>query len=179
MNASKTHGIPYTVARRLVCMTERPSKPTPASLRDEALRAVLRAITATDHGGVQRQTAKALGVPPSTLNGYVNGREGNTAIADAVAAYLGRSVDDVVTAKGDLVALRSTRVGPTKSRAVCFGELPMWPELLRGAQALAPDLPAWCWRDAAETVVWVRAPVTSAMVRDVARFLLEHTPPHA
>jgi hypothetical protein len=179
MSASKSHGIPYTVARRLVCMTERTSKPTPASVRDEAMRTVLRSITAVDHNGVQRQTAKALAVPASTLNGYVNGREGNTMIADAVAAYLGRTVDEIVEARGDLTALRSTKVRGAKSRAVCFGELPMWPELLRGAQALAPDLPAWCWRDAAESVVWVRAPVTSAMVRDVARFLLEHTPPHA
>lgn len=59
------HGMPYTVGRRLVRMNERTSKPTPASVRDEALRTVLRAITAVDHGGVQRQTAKALAVPPS------------------------------------------------------------------------------------------------------------------
>lgn len=49
-------------------------KPSALQVRDDALRAVLRSITATDHEGVQRRTAKALDVPVSTLNGYVNGR---------------------------------------------------------------------------------------------------------
>lgn len=150
-------------------------KATPAQARDEALRAVIRAITATDHGGVQRQTAKALGVAPSTLNGYVNGREGNSTIGDAVATYLGRSVDEIVTASGDLAALRR----PTQRAVdVTFGHLPMWPSLLAGAKALAPDIPEWCWDDTAASVVWLRGPITSGTIVKVARVLLEHTPPH-
>lgn len=149
---------------------------TPAQRRDDALRAVIRAITATDHQGVQRRTAEALGLPPSTLNGYMSARESNTVLPDRVAAYLNRTVDEIVTARGNLEELRRAR--RSTSRGVCFGELPSWPALLSGAKVLAPDIPAWCWRDLAETVVWVSVPVTSAMARDCALFLLEHTPPH-
>jgi hypothetical protein len=150
-------------------------KPSALQVRDDALRAVLRSITATDHEGVQRRTAKALDVPVSTLNGYVNGREGNSTIGDAVAVYLGRTVDEIVAAGGDLAALRR----PTqRATDVKFGALPMWASLLAGAKALAPDIPEWCWADTADSVVWLRGPITAGTVVAVARVILEHTPPH-
>lgn len=174
----KTSGIPYPARRYLHPVTTRGSKATPAETRDAAVRALIRAITAADHEGVQARTAKAIGVPPTTLNGYVNGRERNGDIVFAVAAYLGRSVDEVLAANGDLAALRAPRPA-SGSVEVVFGQLPMWPQLLEHAKTIAPSVPDWCWRDTAESIVWLKPPITSQKVADVALVLLKHTPPHA
>lgn len=171
-------GIPYPVRRNLSPVTTRGSKATPAESRDAALRALLRAITATDHEGVQSRTAKAIGIPATTLNGYVNGRERNGDIVFAVAAYLGRSVDEVLAANGDLASLRAPRPAGG-SVEVCFGQLPMWPQLLEHAKMIAPAVLEWCWRDTAESIVWLKPPITAQKVADVALVLLKHTPPHA
>lgn len=147
--------------------------------RSESLRALVRAITATDHGGVQRRTAEALGVAPGSLNDFANGRSGAGAgIIDGLVAYLRRPVEELVAANGDLAELRRPRT-EAGSVEVVFGALPLWPQLLEGARALDPSVPEWCWRDVAEARVWVRHPITSSMIADLARFVLRHTPPHA
>jgi hypothetical protein len=157
----------------------RSEKATPAQARDEAMRTVLRAITATDHRGVQRETARVLGIAPSTLNGYVNGREGNTVIGDAVALYLGRSIDEIVAAGGDLERIRTPKPRDPSKVEVTFGELPAWPSLLDQARRIAPHVPEWAWRDTAESIVWMRPPITPAKVAGVAGLILAHEPPHA
>lgn len=83
------YGIPYLSRRSLGRMTTNGDKPSPAAARDEVFRALVRAITATDHDGKQRRTAEAIGMKPSTLNGYVNERESNTEIGDLLALYRG------------------------------------------------------------------------------------------
>lgn len=175
------NGIPFSVRRTVVRMAGHGGKTSIAGPRSESLRALIRAITATDHGGVQRRTASALGLAPSTLNGFMNGANGaSLQVIDALKAYLQRTEEEIVSAAGDLAALRRPRVStPAGATEVRFGSLPMWPELLAGAKALDPNVPEWAWRDTAESVVWVRAPITSMMIVDVARFLLRHIPPHA
>ncbi len=159
-------------------ITRRPGKPSAGDARNDALRAVVRAIVATDHGGVQRPAASALGVTPSALNDFLNARKGaGQALMDGLVAYLRRPIEEIVASDGDLVTPRKPRRGGP-SVEVVFGELPMWAELLTGAQALAPEIPAWCWRDVAEAHVWMRGPVNSAMVVDLARFFLRHVAPH-
>lgn len=155
-------------------------RPTIGGARSESLRALVRAITATDHNGVQRRTAEALGVSAGALNDFVNGRSGaGQALMDGLVTYLRRPIGEVVAASGDLASLRAPRVETGASVEVVFGALPLWPQLLEGARALEPSVPEWCWRDVAEAHVWVRSPITSAMVADMARFVLRHTPPHA
>lgn len=173
------NGFPYSVRRTVYAVTDKKHPASASGARNEALRALVRAISETDHEGVQRQTALALGLPPSTLNWFMNGANGaSIAIVDALKAYLRRSEDDLVAANGDLTALRSPRPAPSSSTEVRFDKLPMWSQLLEGARSLDPSIPAWVWRDVAETTVWVRVPVTSSMVLDIARFLLKHLPPH-
>lgn len=153
--------------------------PTVAGPRDESLRALIRAITAADHRGVQRTTAEALGIPATTLNGFMNRANGaSLQITDALKTYLRRSEDEIVAANGDLASLRRPHSGG-RSVEVRFGQLPLWSSLLEGARALDPAVPEWAWRDAGDVIVWMRGPITSAMVVDLARFLLRHTPPHA
>jgi hypothetical protein len=160
-------------------MTRRPGRPSAGDARNDALRAIVRAIIAADHNGVQRPAAAAFGVTPATLNDFLNGRSGaGQHLCDGLVAYLRRPIEEIVAAGGDLAELRKARRG-APSVEVIFGELPLWADLLAGAQALAPEIPAWCWRDVAEAVVWVRGPITSSMVVDLAKFFLRHAPPHA
>ena len=85
-------------------------RPTIGGARSDSLRALVRAITATDHGGVQRRTAEALGVTPSALNDFANGRSGaGQAIQDGLVAYLRRPIEEIVAASGDLASLRAPR----------------------------------------------------------------------
>lgn len=138
--------------------TRRPGKPSAGDARNDALRAIVRAIVATDHGGVQRPAAASLGVTASALNDFLNGRKGaGQALMDGLVAYLRRPIEEIVASDGDLERLRKPRRGGP-SVEVIFGELPMWTDLLTGAQALAPEIPAWCWRDVAEAHVWLRGP---------------------
>lgn len=55
--------------------TRRPGKPSAGDARNDALRAIVRAIVATDHGGVQRPAAASIGVTASALNDFLNGLE--------------------------------------------------------------------------------------------------------
>ena len=71
--------------------TRRPGKPSAGDARNDALRAIVRAIVATDHGGVQRPAAASLGVTASALNDFLNGRKGaGQALMDGIVAYLRR-----------------------------------------------------------------------------------------
>ena len=93
-----------------------------------------------------------------------------------LSKYLQRPIEEIAAANGDLSGLRSARPS-TRSVEVVFGQLPRWEELLAGARAIDPTVPEWCWRHVAEAVVWVRRPVTSAMVADMGRFVRTHVPP--
>ena len=95
-----------------------------------------------------------------------------------LASVVAETIEEIVASDGDLERLRKPRRGGP-SVDVIFGELPMWTDLLTGAQALAPEIPAWCWRDVAEAHVWLRGPINSAMVVDLARFFLRHVAPHS
>lgn len=60
------NGFPYSVRRTVYAVTDKKHPASASGARNEALRALVRAISETDHEGVQRQTALALGLPPST-----------------------------------------------------------------------------------------------------------------
>lgn len=169
--------IPYGRRATLSPMRESGGRPSAGESRSEALRAIVRAISAADHGGVQRATAKALGVAPGSLNDFLNKRSGaGQQLQDGLVAYLQRPIEEIVSAHGDLPLLRSPKPS-VRSVDVHFRSLPLWPVLLAGAKSLDATIPAWCWAKVEDAVVWVRIPVTSAMVVDMARFFLRHESP--
>ena len=59
MSATDLYGKPYTGRRTLFSVTTRGTKPTPSAVRDEAFRALLRAITVADHEGVHQSAERA------------------------------------------------------------------------------------------------------------------------
>ena len=131
------YAITNGAARKPRDMAER-GRPKLTGDRAESLRAMVWAIVRTDHAGVQKATADALGVTRSALNDMLNERVGaGMAIQDGLVRYLKRPIEEIVAAKGDLDALRAGRVGAT-SVEVVFGELPSWSELLAGAKAIDP-----------------------------------------
>ena len=169
--------IPYGRSATLPPMRESGRRPSAGEARSEALRTMVRAISVADHKGVQRATAKALGVAPGSLNDFLNKRSGaGQQLQDGLVAYLQRPIEEIVAAHGNLTALRSPKPS-ARSVDVRFGSLPSWETLLAGAQSLDGSVPTWCWARVADAVVWVRQPVTSAMVLDLARFFLRHEPP--
>jgi len=117
------YGIPVAVRRTFVRMAGHGGKTSIAGPRSESLRALIRAITAADHGGIQRRTASALGLAPSTLNGFTNGANGaSLQVIDSLKAYLQRTEEEIVSAAGDLAALRRPRVStPAGSTEVRMG----------------------------------------------------------
>lgn len=140
---------------------------------------MIRAIVRDDFAGNQQRAAKALGITRGALNQIHDGHTtAGQPTQDGLVAYLRRPIEEIVAANGDLAALRAAppRTGG-RSVEVRFGDLPSWEQLLEGARALAPNTPAWCWREVEEARVWVRVPVTSAMVAAIADIALRHFPP--
>lgn len=172
------NGIPYRHRCMIEFMaSERGGKPTAGDARNESLRKIVRAICMSDHKGVQKDTADALGVVKGTLGDFLNGRSGaGQQLQDGLVAYLQRPIEEIVAARGDIASLRTTRTS-ARGVQVRFGDLPLWTVLLEGARSLDPSVPDWCWVQVADAVVWIRYPVTSAMVLDLARFFLRHAPP--
>ena len=62
--------IPYAHPHKLRVV----GRPTASDEKSEALREIVRAITAADHAGVQKATADALGLTRSALNDFMNRR---------------------------------------------------------------------------------------------------------
>lgn len=160
-------------------LVENRSRPASASARAESLRAIIRAIVRDDFGNSQQKAAQALGITRGALNQIHNGHTAaGRPTMDGLVAYLRKPIEEIVAANGDLAALRSP-APPDAARSVevKFGALPSWGQLLEGARALAPTMPEWCWREVADARVWVRGPVTSAMVAAIADIALRHFPP--
>lgn len=152
-------------------------RPTATDEKSEALRAIIRAIIATDFEGVQMAAAEALGLARGSLNDFMNRRtNAGEQLQTGLVRYLQRPIEEIVAANGDLASLRAERTS-SKSVEVVFGQLPKWRELLAGAKALDPTVPEWCWHRVAEATVWIRQPVTVAMVADLGRFVRAHVPP--
>lgn len=165
--------IPYAYHPRL----HRVGRPTATDEKSEALRAIVRAISAADHQSVQRATADALGLSKGALNDFMNRRvNAGEQLQTGLSKYLQRPIEEIVAANGNLETLRSSKPS-ARPVEVVFGQLPRWEDLLAGARAIDPTVPEWCWRLVAEAVVWIRRPVTSAMVADMGRFVRTHTPP--
>lgn len=168
-------GMPNLTTSRLRAV----GRPTASNEKSDALRAIVRAIIATDFEGVQTHAAEALGMARGSLNDFLNRRvNAGEQLQTGLSRYLQRPVEEIVAANGDLVALRSERAS-ARSVEVVFGQLHRWPELLASARAIDPSVPDWCWRHVADAVVWIRRPVTPAMIVDMARFVRTHVPPPA
>jgi transcriptional regulator with XRE-family HTH domain len=157
----------------------RMGKPSASAERNDAVRAIVRAIVQTDHAGTQSAAAEALGVTKSGLGQFLSGHSGyGEKLREGLERYLRRPFDEIVAANGDLAALRSKKAAtPARSTEVRFGALPGWQSLLEGARAIDPTVPEWCWRELEDVRVWVRVPVTSLMVAEMARFVLRHFSP--
>lgn len=167
----------YPACQRTIFPMERRDRPTTGPARAEALRATVRAIVNEDFEGNQQKAATALGVTRASINHVLNGRTApGIPITDGLVAYLRRPVEEIVAAGGDIARLRAPAPA-ARSVDVQFAQLPGWPSLLEGARALDPTVPEWCWREVGEARVWVRGPITSSAVAEMARFVLRHVPP--
>ena len=98
----------------------------------ESLRKLTWAVIREDFEGTQKDAAAALGVTKSTLNDFLNNRNnGGLGLQRGLATYLRIPIETVLAADGDLARLRAGKV--KRSTEVVFGKLPLWPELLAGA----------------------------------------------
>jgi hypothetical protein len=159
-------------------MDTRRGKPTAGESRNTSLRATVRALVTQQYDGNQRAAAAAIGITPSSLNDFINGRSGaGQKLCDGLVTVLRRGIEDIVAANGDLTALESSRPISAPAVEVTFGKLPNWPHLLEGARAIDPAVPERVWNELANVRVFLSATPTASMVADAARFLLRHAPP--
>lgn len=57
--------------------------------------------------------------------------------------------------------------------------LPNWPGLLAASRMLAPDYDDWVWDEVGRSYPLTTAPVTPAMLVDLAELVVKHVPPPA
>lgn len=157
-------------------------QPVPSAMngeeRNEQLRALVRAVIAEDYGGSARSLARAMNIGPSTLAGFLAGdRGGGMKILDGLSRVLRRDPGQILSAGGDLAALRAAP--PSASAAVRFGDLPNWLELQGSAKGLAPNAPPWVWDSLGTSTVWLDTPVTPALCAALAEVIWRHVPPPA
>lgn len=82
------NGFPYSVRRTVYAVTDKKHPASASGARNEALRALVRAISETDHEGVQRQTALALGLPPSKVRSVADLPNGVNALCFRSTAFV-------------------------------------------------------------------------------------------
>lgn len=146
--------------------------------RNEQLRALVRAVIAEDYGGSARALARAMNIGPSTLAGFLTGdRGGGMKILDGLSRVLRRDPGQILSAGGDLAALRAAP--PSASAPTRFGDLPNWLELQESARALAPSVPSWAWESLGQSTVWLTTPITPALCVALAEVIWRHVPPPA
>lgn len=159
-------------------------RPTLGSARNTVLRRIVRDVVARDFGGTKADAARALGISAATVGDFLNEHKGaGPSLTDALTAYLGRSVDQIIAAGGDLDAVRAlppaaAQPQPATTPAmVRFRDLPGWSSLLLAAKKLRPDHAAWVWERLATAPVWLDGPATPIVVAECADIVARHVAP--
>jgi transcriptional regulator with XRE-family HTH domain len=144
--------------------------------RNELLRTLIRALIAADYGDSMRALARAMNVAPSTLANFLSGdRGGGMKILDGVARVLRRDPGQILSAGGDLAALRAAP--PSPAAPTRFADQPNWLELQESARGLAPTVPPWAWESLGQSTVWLSTPITPALCAALAEVIWRHVPP--
>lgn len=157
-------------------------RPTLGTARNSVLRQLVQDLVAKDFGGTKADAARALGVSQATVGDFLLRKKGaGPALQDALVRYLGRSMDQIQAAGGDLATLRgmpaAAPVTPSGVVMVRFGELPNWSSLQSAARALRREHPAWVWERLAIAPVWLEGPATPLVVAECADIVARHVAP--
>lgn len=160
---------------------KRRGRPTVGAERNDTLRALVRAIQRTDFDGNLTAMSKALGLRAGSLSDFLAGHRGaGPKLTDALVVYTRRSHDQILSTGGDLEALRSaTAKVESPVRAIRFGDLPAWSELVASAREIAPSVPDWCWLKLRDADVWLEGPVTPRLVAELGGVIQRNLPPPA
>lgn len=156
-------------------------RPTLGTARNDVLRHLVRDLVSADFADTKADAARALGVSAATIGDFLSGKKGaGSTLQDALVRYLGRSMDQINAARGDLAALRGMpSAAPVVAGVVrvLFGELPNWSSLQSAARSLRREHPAWVWERLAYSPVWLEGPATAMVVAECADIVARHVSP--
>jgi len=155
-------------------------RPTMGEERNDILRRLVEELKDTDYKGNLTATAEAIGIKAGTLSPFLKGERGaGEKTTDGLRKLLGFGLDQMIASGGSLKALRGQPPAASPPpHATTFGELPNWRKLRAEAQREEPH-PDWVWDYLETAVVWLRIPVTAAVVSTCAANVAKHIPPAA